>query len=241
MFEPVQAADPASAGQEVAQLVSLDINFLPERHRGRRLWFVPLRPWLMLLSFALLLIPNAQFFQAQAARLAEVETEFSAVDAALEGYQPLAHERRSVEARITQAEAEIAEIGQAYQIVDIQLHSWSVLVPAVLSAAPEGVEITAISQSDLELTINGLARAETLPAAFADRLEALGDFGKVTIQLVARLAPEDQPQIEPTASDPETAETEADDDGSTSREQPASFRFEIRLELPAPAQATPHE
>lgn len=241
MFETGQPAERTGAASRAAPVIALNINFLPERHRGRRLRFAPLRPWLMLLSFALLLIPSWRLYRAQAARFRQVESELAAVSTALEGYQPLADERSRLERRIAQAEAELAEIEDAYDIVDIQLQSWSVLLPQILAAAPKGVEVTSLSQSGLEITIEGLAQSETLPAGYLDRLEALQAFAGVTIQQVTRIVLQEQAELEPTASANETAESEAADEGSASDAQPAIFSFEIRLELPAPEPAVHNE
>ena len=57
----------AEAAAPVPTPIHLDLNFLPERYRGRgRRTLVTLRPWLFLLGFALLLIPSGQHLQGGA-------------------------------------------------------------------------------------------------------------------------------------------------------------------------------
>lgn len=233
MFDSGPPSERSASVPALAEAIALDINFLPERHRGRRLRFAALRPWLMMIGFGLLLIPAWQMDRLEAARLRQVEAEFTAVSLALEDYQPLADERSRLEARIAAAEAELAAIQDAYRIIDIQLQTWSDLVPRLLAAAPPGIELTSISQSSLEVTLEGLAQSETQPAQYRDQLEALGDFVEVTIQHVTRIVLED---AEPTATRAanEITEGEAERD-----EPPAAYRFEIRLELPAPEPAIP--
>jgi hypothetical protein len=68
--------------------IRLDLNFLPERYRGPRLRLSVLRPWLFLVSFALLLIPSIQLIARHLGELAAVQSAFETVSAELEGYQP---------------------------------------------------------------------------------------------------------------------------------------------------------
>lgn len=236
MFETGAPTDPKTGDRSAASVMALDINFLPERHRGRRLRFAALRPWLVMVSFGLLLIPAWRLRADRAAELRQVENEFEAVSAALEGYQPLADERSRLEGRIAAAQAQIADIQDAYDIIDIQHRTWSEQVPRLLSAAPPGIEVTGISQSGLELTLEGLAQSEMLPAQYHDQLEALGDFVTVTIQHVTRIVLEDAGA---TATPAATAAAEREGDAAEDEAPPAAYSFEIRLELPAPATPTP--
>lgn len=236
MFESGTPSQTTPSDSSSVQAIALDINFLPERHRGRRLRFAALRPWLVMVSFGLLLIPAWQLQADEAARLRQVESDFSAVSAALEGYQPLADERSQLEGRIATAEAEIADIQDAYDIVDIQQRTWSEQIPRLFSAAPRGIDITGISQSDLEITLEGLALIETLPAQYRDQLAGLGDFAAVTIQHVTRIVLEDP---EATATPSATAEAEGEAEIAEDQAPPAAYSFEIRLELPAPPTPTP--
>jgi Tfp pilus assembly protein PilN len=200
--------------------ITLDLNFLPERYRGRRLRLSTLRPWLFLLSFGLMLIPSVRVMSANLGGLAAVQSAFAAVSGELEAYQPLAEERSALEARIAAAQAESQAIEVAYQTINIHRVTWSELLPRILRAVPDGLVLTLVSHSEEQVILEGLAAEYALPSAFADRLGLLPDFAAVTIQSVERLLPEEQPLSEPTG------ETQAPD------ELPFLYRFEITLQFP---------
>lgn len=199
----------------------VDLNFLPDRYRGRGLRIlIALRPWLLLAGFALLLIPSARLFGRHAVELATVETDLEAVSADMEGYQPLADERALLEARIISVEAQIVEIQAAYDTINIQLVTWSDVVPLILAQVPTGVELTLLSQSDEEVVLEGWAEAYALPSILADNLEALDQFETVTIQSVALMNQEEQPEVvEPATPDDSAAEQPLGEGGE---EAPAS-------------------
>src|SRR3990172_2655156 len=88
---PSQGDALAKAASELA--LALDLDFLPERYRPRRLTLRSLRPALFVLGFALLLIPLGRFWGEARLQLAAVEGSLTQVQADLQGYQPLAEER----------------------------------------------------------------------------------------------------------------------------------------------------
>lgn len=233
--------------------MAVELNFLPDRYRGRGLRVLTtLRPWLFLAGFALLLIPSLQLFRRQAVELAAVEAELAAVAEALEGYQPLADERTLLEARVTSAEAQIVEIQAAYDTIDIRNVTWSGMLPLILGEVPGGVELILVSQSDEEVLLEGVTDAYRLPSVLADNLEALGRFESVTIQSVVRLNPLENADLVPV----EVSASETLDDGGepsegieaaivgepsigVEEERPSSYRFRITILLPLFMEPTP--
>lgn len=218
MFKSRKQPSISEAAAPSLRPISVDLNFLPDRYRGRGLRIlITLRPWLFLLGFALLLIPTAQLSWRDAVELATVEVDLAEVSEALEGYQPLADERALLEARITSADAQITEIQAAYETINIQHVTWSDVVPLILAQVPAGLDLTLLSQSDTEVVLEGLAEAYPLPSILADNLEALGEFETVTIRSVVRLTHEEQTEIEPDespAADSSTDNPEAEEPAS---------------------------
>ena len=208
------------AAQPLADPIRLDLNFLPERYRGRRLRLTTLRPWLFLLGFSLLLIPSIQLVGRHLRDLAAVQTAFETVSAALEAYQPLADERTGLESRIASAQAQSSAIEAAYQIINIHRVTWSELVPRILAAVPDGLALTLVNHSAEEVILEGLATEYGLPSAFADNLAELPDFRAVIIQSVELLLPEEAPKLELEAE----AESPA--------EPPDLYKFQISLQFP---------
>lgn len=225
----------------------VDLNFLPERYRGRGLRIlIALRPWLFLAGFALLLIPSAQLFLRQSARLATVEASLATVSEETEAYQPLADERALLETRIRSAEAQIIEISAAYDTINIQRVTWSELVPLILAQVPAGVDLTLVSQSEEEVVLKGFAEAYALPSVLADNLEVLAPFETVTIQSIVLVKPEEEPELEaeptpaavpeegpPAEIDPATEQPAGEAEGATAGE-PASDITEIVAASEAP-------
>jgi len=201
--------------------IRLDLNFLPERYRGPRLRLSVLRPWLFLVSFALLLIPSIQLIARHLGELAAVQSAFETVSAELEGYQPLAEERASLEGRVASADAQANAIEAAYQIINIHRVTWSDLVPRILAAVPDGLALTLVNHSAEEVILEGLAAEYRLPSAFADNLQDLPDFSAVIIQSVLLLLPEEQPPVDLEA------------EGETPAEPPVLYKFQITLQFPA--------
>ncbi len=209
------------AAPPVAEPIRLDLNFLPERYRGRRLRLTTLRPWLFLLGFGLLSIPSTQLLARYLREMSAVQTAFETVSAALEAYQPLADERAQLEGRIASADAQSSAIEAAYQIINIHRVTWSDLVPRILAAVPDGLALTLLNHSAEQVILEGLATEYTLPSAFADKLAELPDFIAVVIQSVELLPPEEEPSVALPA------------EGETPAEQPALYKFQITLQFPA--------
>src|SRR3990172_426068 len=157
---PTQDNALATAASELA--LALDLDFLPERYRPRRLTLRSLRPALFVLGFALLLIPLGRFWGEARLQLAAVEGSLTQVQADLQGYQPLAEERAGLEARIASAQAASAEIQIAYDSVDIQDITWNRVLSRALSVRPEGVEVVRLSHEPAEQDV-GIDPGETRP------------------------------------------------------------------------------
>ena len=238
MFETGGEPLAAEAAAPAPTQIHLDLNFLPDRYRRRGLrTLIALRPWLLLLGFALLLVPSGQLFVKRTTDLARVEGELSMVSEALQGFQPLANERTALEARISSAEAQIVEIQAAYSTASILRVTWSDLLPVILGETPEGVHITLVDQADFEIVLEGLAEAYFLPSSFVDRLESLDEFESVTIQSVVRLTQEEEPAIVVLVAEGEGEEAE---ETVELEPEPASlYRFVISLSLPLPAEPMP--
>ena len=200
-------ADPPSQGNALATAASelalaLDLDFLPERYRPRRLTLRSLRPALFVLGFALLLIPLGRYWGEARLQLAAVEASLTQVQANLQGYQPLAEERAGLEARIASAQAASAEIQIAYDSVDIQDITWNRLLSRALSVRPEGVELVRLSQEEDELVLEGLAAQHDQPSSYAEALAGLGDFSEVVLRSVTRLEPLPDPELPAEAEAP---------------------------------------
>ena len=208
------------ATSPMAEPIRLDLNFLPERYRGPRLRLSVLRPWLFLLSFALLLIPSIQLMSRHLGALATIQSAFETVSAELDTYQPLADERAALEGRISSAGAQASAIEAAYQIINIHRVTWSDLVPHILAAVPDGLTLTLVNHSAEEVILEGLATEYGLPSAFADNLQALPDFRAVIIQSVQLLLPEEQPAVALEA------------EGESPAEPPVLYKFQITLHFP---------
>ncbi len=216
-----QSEPPIKASTELA--LALDLDFLPERYRPRRLTLVGLRPLLLALGFALLLIPIGRYAQDAARQLAAVEAGLTEVQGELRGYQPLAEERAELEARIDAAQVAAAEIQLACDSVDIQDIRWNRLLVRILSVRPVGVKLVALRQDGSELVLEGLAAAHDLPANYAEALEGLSDFEAVILQSVTAVELAIDPEAE--AEDPEALP-----------EAGIAYSFEISAFLPAPAE-----
>jgi hypothetical protein len=219
---PPQADSLAKAGTEMA--LALDLDFLPERYRPRRLTLRALRPALFALCFALLLVPLGRLWRQSRLELTAVEASLTRVQAALQGYQPLADERAGLEARIAAAQAASAEIQIAYEAVDIQDITWNQVLRRALSVRPEGVEMLRFSQEAFELVLEGRALQHDQPSSFAEALERLGDFNEVILRSVTRLEPAVDPEQPPEVAPP-----------------PVLYAFEISAFLPEPVATPPAE
>jgi hypothetical protein len=211
--------DSPSPGQTLSRELplALDLDFLPEHYRPRRLTLRSLRPALFVLGFALLLIPLGRFWGEARQQSALVQARLAQVQADLQGYQPLADERAGLEARIASAQAAAAEIQLAYDSVDIQDITWNQLLSRMLVARPEGVELTRISQEETEVVLEGLALLHDEPSSYAEALAGLGEFSQVVLQSVAVVEPVVDPEAPAEAEPPQV-----------------HYTFEIIASLPAP-------
>jgi hypothetical protein len=217
---PSQSNALATAASELA--LALDLDFLPERYRPRRLTLRSLRPALFVLGFALLLIPLGRFWAQARLQLSAVDASLTQVQADLQGYQPLAEERAGLEARIASAQAASAEIQIAYDSVDIQDITWNRVLSRALSVRPEGVEVVRLSQEQAELVLEGLADLHHQPSDYAEALASLGDFTEVVLRSVIKLEPLPDPELPADAEAPEVR-----------------YYFEISAFLPVPEPTVP--
>jgi len=217
---PSQGDALATAASELA--LALDLDFLPERYRPRRLTLRSLRPALFVLGFALLLIPLGRFWAQARLELSAVDASLTQVQADLQGYQPLAEERAGLEARIASAQAASAEIQIAYDSVDIQDITWNRVLSRALSVRPDGVEVVRLSQEQAELVLEGLADLHHQPSDYAQALASLGDFTEVVLRSVIKLEPLPDPEPPADAEAPEVR-----------------YYFEISAFLPLPEPPAP--
>jgi hypothetical protein len=217
---PSQGDALAKAASELA--LALDLDFLPERYRPRRLTVRSLRPALFVLGFALLLVPLGRFWGQARLQLVAVQGSLTHVQADLQGYQPLAEERAGLESRIASAQAASAEIQIAYDSVDIQDITWSRVLSRALSVRPDGVEVVRLSQEQNELVLEGLADLHHQPSSYAEALASLGDFTEVVLRSVIKLEPLPDPELPADAEAPEVR-----------------YYFEISAFLPVPERPAP--
>jgi hypothetical protein len=217
---PSQGNALATAASELA--LALDLDFLPERYRPRRLTLRSLRPALFVLGFALLLIPLGRFWGQARLQLAAMEGSLTQVQADLQGYQPLAEERAGLEARIASAQAASSEIQIAYDSVDIQDITWNRLLSRALSVRPQGVVVVRLSQEEVELVLEGLAAQHDQPSGYAEALAGLGDFAEVVLRSVIKLETVPDPELPAEAEAPEVL-----------------YFFEISVFLPLPEPPAP--
>jgi len=217
---PSQGNALATAASELA--LALDLDFLPERYRPRRLTLRGLRPALFVLGFALLLIPLGRFWAQARLQVSAVDARLTQVQADLQGYQPLAEERAALEARIASAQAASAEIQIAYDSVDIQDITWNRVLSRTLSVRPEGVEVVRLSQEQAELVLEGLADLHHQPSDYAEALASLGDFTEVVLRSVIKLEPLPDPELPADAEAPQVR-----------------YYFEISAFLPVPEPPAP--
>ena len=227
---------PAAATPSGPALV-IDLNFLPERYRRRKLTLKALRPAFFALGFALLLIPLSQYWNGSRNRLLLVEAALERVQSELQDYEPLAEERTRLETRIEAAHAASAEIQAAYDTVNIQNVTWNQMISRSLTVVPNGIRIERVSQSGDELVFEGTAEAYALPSAFADNLRDLGDYGEVIIHSIARIEPQEAEEILEAEAE---SEEEAEGEPVAGEELiPPAYRFEISAFLPMPPEPEP--
>jgi len=193
---------------------TIDLNLLPERYRRRRLSFRGLRPWMLAVGFALMLVPSFKLLGQASANLKPLQEDSRRTLAELAGFRDISTERQALQKEYEEIVNQTGQIEADYVSLSIQQVTWGQLLTTVVGLVPGGVRLTSISQSVDEVTLEGEADAYMLPLDYADRLREGGQFSDVIVDSLRRLAPS------------------ISTDGSTVEPQTAQgFSFEIRLLL----------
>ncbi len=197
----------------------IDINILPQVYRKRRLSLSALRPWLLMVAFALTLVPTLQFYSEASLELNRVEGSLEEVQAALDDYKPLAEEKSALEAKIEEALHQASEIESATESATIQEIVWSDILQNIIRIAPAGIELTVIDQLGYEVVIVGISEGHSLPMSYADDLMGSGLFTSLVVDSIVQIK-----------------ESEAIPGESPTVESPPVYEFEMSLILPGMAE-----
>jgi Tfp pilus assembly protein PilN len=192
----------------------IDLNILPERYRPRKFGFRRLRPWLLVIGYALILIPSVQLLSQAWVNMIPIEQEFRETQAALADFREVSQERQALQVHYEELVSQTSQIETDYQSATIQQVSWGPTLKTTVSLLPGGVRLTSLSQSVGEITLEGEADAYLLPLEYADRLKQTGLFSDVIVEAIRQMPP-------PRATDASTAQEETEQ----------GFEFEIRVLL----------
>jgi Tfp pilus assembly protein PilN len=198
----------------------LDLNLLPERHRGKRISLVKILPYFLILALVGLLFPAFSQLQSTQVELRTREIELDEIQVALASYEPLMAEIEGLQTRIDTAQARIQVIQDSYEHIQFKSTRWSRYLEMVLLITPGNILINSLDQEEVQIILNGYALNHNDVLELQDDLEATGEFHQVSIDFLARVPVETLNLDSPPEADPEEDEP------------PDYFGFQLTMTLP---------
>jgi hypothetical protein len=190
------------------------MNILPREYRRRGLRWRAILPWLLLIALVVLLVPSSLAFLNVRYRYREAEEQLALAQTALKEFEPIEERKGALEEEIEAVQTQAIQIEAAARDAVIQHIRWSDVISMILAAAPEGLQIEEMSQTETQMTLQGTADSHLLPLAFSEVLTDSDPVKSTTIESLDRFR----------LPSPEGEDSPEDD-------PPSHYRFEITMEI----------
>ena len=165
----------------------------------------PIILWLVALGLLLLFVPLYLVATAVRADTQRLESELSQLQMAEMGDPGGDPTINALQTRVAEAQTEADSLAAIQSSTGAQHVNWPAVVDAIKTDAHQ-ITLLGVEQADNRLTISGEAADDTAVIAYAQELEASGQFARIVVQSIT-LLPTPQPVITPTLSPSPTATT----------------------------------
>lgn len=178
---------------------SLDIDAVLARTQPPPPSQRPLILWLIMFGLLLLFVPLYLFAAAIGANANQLQSELDQAQLDLVSGPTPDLTTVAIQTEVSQVVAEASELDAVQASLDNQQTDWPAIIAAINSYQTGPISLTGVTQTDNRLTITGAAASDAAVIAYAQQLEASGQFQRVIVQSIA-LLPTPQATATPTAT-----------------------------------------
>jgi Tfp pilus assembly protein PilN len=162
----------------------LDLNLLPDRHRGfqLRVWHIALA--LMASGLLISLIPNVQAFRKERAATATVEEQLEQAMSLLETLEIDQEALEDLNEKIVELEQRIQQLQEEAALLRQQADTRLPGLITAITQRPAGITLTRLDQGNQQLTLQGYTDTQLQVLDYARLLETSGRFVNVRIEVI---------------------------------------------------------
>jgi len=167
----------------------LDLNLLPEQHRGFQLkvWHIALS--LVALGLLVSLLPNVQAFRKERAATATVEEQLEQAMNLLETLQIDQDALDDLNEKIIELEQRIQQLQEEAALLRQQADTRLPGLITAIAQRPAGITLTLLDQGNQQLTLQGYTDTQLQVLDYARLLETSGRFVNVRIEVIESSEP----------------------------------------------------
>jgi Tfp pilus assembly protein PilN len=207
--------DPTSQPKQVKDLTLrgtsglFDINILPARYRRKRLTFLMVLPWLLLMFLLGTIYPTYTIAVKTQDIFRQRRLEFAQTQVKLDFFQSNTEELELLQTQIVEKTTERDQILESYSGVDLTREAWSPALFQIQATGPQGIALSFLSRQGDTYHLEGIASQYQLIIDLSDALAEIDALTDIEIDLIEQIAEEDAPVLPglpPTAVDLENPE-----------------------------------
>lgn len=147
----------------------------------------PLVLWLVALGLLLLFVPLYFLGSTIQADTLRLESELSQAQLGLASEPTPNPTTLALQSQITQTQQQISQLSAIQTNLTANQTNWPEVLAAIRDYDTNQISLTGLTQADNRLTITGQAHDDSLVIAYAQRLEASGQFNRVVVQSISLL------------------------------------------------------
>jgi len=207
--------DPTSQPKQITDLPPrgtphmFDMNILPARYQRKRLTFLMILPWLLLLILLGTIYPTYTMAVKTQDIFRQGRLDFAQTQVKLDFFQSNTEELELLQTQIDEKTAERDQILESYSGLDLAPEDWSPTLFKIQAAVPQGIALSYISRQEDAYRLEGIASQYPLIIDLSDALTGIDALSDIEIDLIEQISEDDAPvlpDLSPLEADPENPE-----------------------------------
>jgi len=208
--------DPTTQPKQINDLLIrgtpdlFDINILPARYQRKRLTFLMILPWLLLLILLGTIYPTYTIAAKTQDIFRQARLDFAQTQVKLDFFQSNTEELELLQSQIEEKTAERDQILESYSGLDLAPEDWSPTLFKIQAAVPQGIALSYLSRQDDAYRLEGIASQYALIIDLSDALAGIDALSEIEIDQIEQIPEDDAPvlpNLPPTEADPENPDT----------------------------------
>lgn len=204
--------DPTSLPKQIKDLPPkgtphmFDMNILPTRYQRKRLTFLMILPWLLLVILLGTIYPTYTMAVQTQKIFRQARLDFAQTQVKLDFFQSNTEELELLQTQIEEKTAERDLILESYSGLDLVREDWSPALFKIQAAVPEGIALSYLSRQDDAYRLEGIASQYALIIDLSDALTGIDALSEIEIDQIEQISEDDTPvlpDLPPPEADPE--------------------------------------